>query len=324
LHRRGVEQGVGIVDFERRRQASDDAAATLQDDDLPPLIVAAGGSGGGYWLGGPSWFPTARPMGRALLETGFSIRSMAYFTRSDVPDHRTQEGLHWYLSERPLEPIAARLQEARRTRGAQRRCIGFIGVSAGGSLTMALASYADQLAQGDENLFDAAVAVVPSHVVFQAPHASLRVRSRYALNGEPLAFVPYPWLSRHMPSAFFDTPNVRALIEDALRNRRAVEAAAFPVERIEIPVLMMGALQDASWPSAEMSNAALARAERLAPERHALSVVNYDLDHYLTAELEPILEATAFLYEHLRAARDAGRCEADFPPLRGEPVEDSL
>lgn len=301
---RGVEGGVGHIDFELQTDAL----------GLPPLIIAAGGSEGGFWLGSPSYFPNQIYMGRALHAYGFSIRSVGYFGDSELPDFMGEAQLDTRLIERPLEPIAAKVFSARTTHDASRRCTGFLGVSKGGELTMLLAAYADALVDGDGPLFDAAVAVVPSHVVWQAPYVTMRRRSGWSLDGEPLAFVPYPWLSPHLASAFIDYPHVGALGEQALRNESAVDAARIPVERINIPLLMQGGIHDDVWPSSPMADAELARASSLNPD-HRLEVVHYDLDHFLTAEAEPVLDAVAFLYEQLREAAEAGRCQADFLPL---------
>ena len=308
--RRGVRDGVGFVDWE------------LEQDGLatPPLIIAAGGSGGGFWLGGPLTVPFSRMLGEALGRSGFSVRSLAYFGEEDLPDFMGEERLAPRLDERALEPIARLIEEARTTGGVENRCLGFIGVSAGGQLTLLLAAYENALSDDEGRVFDAAVAAVPSHVVFQSPRVTLARRSAWSLGGEPLDFVPFPWFSVHTLPAIFNIPDVRPLMEAALRNEDAVRAAAIPVEQIRAPVRMIGARRDASWPSAEMSQTALGRADRLAPG-HALSVSLYDMDHFVFARPEPVLDAVAYLYGRLREAAASGHCQADFLPPRSAPPD---
>ncbi|KAA5805215.1 hypothetical protein F1654_04320 [Alkalicaulis satelles] len=309
----GFIDGVAVVDFE------------LQDDELPlpPLIIAAGGSNGGFWLGGPGWFPSRQYLGAMLMRSGFSIRSIAHFGGRPLPDWFGEGSLPPRLMEGSLDAIAHVVRDARGTRGAQRRCIGFIGVSKGGELTLLLAGYGEELSGGDGPLMDAAVAVVPSHVVNQSPARTLLIRSSWSMGGEPLEFVRYPWLSPHIPGALMrDYPSVLALSHQLLSQEAAVARAEIPAERAAMPVLLQGAVRDHMWPSAEMSRAAMARAGRLNPG-HALEYLEYDLDHFLTSHPEPILDAAAFLYERLRQAAEDGRCEADFRPPGGVDAEPS-
>ena len=302
LQPHGVIDGVAVIDFE------------LQPEEalLPPLIVAVGGSNGGFWLGGPGWFPTSGRFGDLLMRFGFSVRSIAHFGTRTLPEWFGEGELPPRLVEGRLEAIAEVIRDARTTRGAQRRCIGFVGVSKGGELTLLLAAHSDTLAGEGSPLMDAAVAAVPSHVVFQSPHRTLRVNSSWSLAGEPLDFVRYPWLSPHVPGALLhDYEAVLRLGRQALRNEAMVARAEIPVERAAMPVLMLGATRDHVWPSAEMSRAALARAERLNPE-HAITLAEYDLDHFVMSYPEPILDMVVFFYETLRQAAAEGRCEADF------------
>lgn len=299
---RGVMDGVAVVDFE------------LQPHEalLPPLIVAVGGTNGGFWLGGPARLPTSSYFGSLLLEYGFSIRSIAHFGAEPLPEGFGEGQVPPYLQEGSLDAIAHVVRDARTTRGAQRRCIGFVGVSKGGELTLLLAAHTDALAGEDGPLMDAAVAAVPSHVVLQSPHRTLRIRSSWSLGGEPLAFLRAPWLSLYIPGALMgDRTAALGLARQMLRNEAAVARAEIPVEQAAMPVLMLGATRDHVWPSAEMSRAALARADRLNPD-HALALAEYDLDHFVMSYPEPILDTVAFFYETLRQAAAEGRCEADF------------
>lgn len=307
---RGISGGVAAIDYE------------VQSDllDNPPLIVAIGGSESGWWLGGPGRLPVSRSIGWMLMSHGFSIRSLAHFGGEVNPAWLGEGELPPRLVERPLEPIAARIAQARSLESGARRCVGLVGVSKGGELTMVLAAHGDELAGPAAPLVDAAVANVPSHVVWQSPHVTLAVRSSWSLGGEPLDFVPYPWFSRHTLPTVFNLPNATQLSEAALRNRRAAEAATIPVETIDIPLLMQAGAHDPIWPSAPMAEAALARADALAPG-HDLRLTTYETDHFVFSEPEAVLEAVAFFYETLRAAAEAGACEADFLPLASETAD---
>lgn len=266
-------------------------------DRVTPLIVFAGGSEGGFWLG---------DVALDFMRAGYSVAGLAYFGAEGTPEK---------LVERPLEPIGAALEAAREGGGATRRCMGLIGASKGGELTLLLAAYGAELASSDKPLFDAAVAVAPSHVVWQAPYVTPRIRSAWSLGGEPLAFLRYPWATLHLLDAIFDWPNVTALHQEALKNDLAAEAAAIPVERIAVPTLLQAGENDPVWPAAEMAKAALARAERL-NAGHRLILRTYDLDHFVMSDETARRDAIEFLGEHLRRAEAAGTCEGRPSPLR--------
>ena len=278
--------------------------------DLPPMIVMVGGSEGG-WYGSSSGFAPPGALGGLLADMGYSIRNLNYFGTEPLAESWDEDLRPTRLVERDLEPFAQVLADARQTRGAQNRCVGFVGVSKGGELALLLAAYEAELNASEIRMFDAAVAAVPSHVVWQGPHRTLRVRSGWALSGEPLDFVPYPWLSVHTPSVLLRRSSLAAFSEQALQNETAVQSAMIPVERIETPVLLQGALEDHLWPSAEMADAAFRRAEAFNPD-HGLVLKQYPVDHFVYLFPDAIADAAIFLDDALRQAHSEGRCEASY------------
>lgn len=260
---------------------------------IPPLVILLGGSNGGLWFGEFLHDLTARRI---------SALGLSYFGHDGQPDQ---------LVERPIEPIAAVIELARETRGAEHRCLAVIGVSKGGELALLLAAHETELVAPGRRLTDAMIAASPSHVVWQAPHIRLRARSSWSLAGQPLDFVPYPWLSSHLPDVFFNRYEVGDYHLDALRNERAVEAAEIPVERIAHPTLLIAGQNDAMWPSVAMSQAALDRARRLNPDT-PLQLEIRDLDHFVLSDAATRQLAIDFLSAALRDAAAAGDCQADF------------
>ena len=278
--------------------------------DLPPLIVMVGGSEGG-WSGRGTGLVPPGALGGLLADMGYSIRNLNHFGLERLGESWGEDLRPPRLFDRDLEPFAEVLNDARQTRGAVNRCVGFVGVSRGGELTLLLAAYESDLNTSETRLFDAAVAAVPSHVVWQGPHRTLRIRSSWALAGEPLDFVPFPWLSIHTPRVLLSRSSTTASSEQALRNHAAVQRALIPVERIEAPVLMQGALEDHLWPSAEMADAAFRRAEALNPD-HGLVLKQYPVDHYVLSYPDAVADAAIFLDDTLRQTHSEGRCEASF------------
>lgn len=278
--------------------------------DLPPLIVMVGGSEGGWW-GRSTGFSPSGYLGQVLVDMGYSIRNLNHFGTDELADYWGEDLRPERLYERDLEPFARVLADARQTRGARNRCVGFIGVSKGGELALLLAAYEAELNSSETALFDVVVASVPSHVVWQSPHRTLRIQSSWALGGEALDFVPYPWLSIHTPSVLLRRSSLAAFSEQALQNDAAVQSALIPVERIKMPTLLQGALEDHLWPSAAMAEAAWSRAEALNPD-HAVELRQYPTDHNVYSTPEAIADAALFVDEALRLAYSEGRCEASF------------
>ncbi|WP_339748018.1 acyl-CoA thioester hydrolase/BAAT C-terminal domain-containing protein [uncultured Maricaulis sp.] len=260
---------------------------------IPPLVILLGGSNGGLWFGDFLHDLTARRI---------SSLGLSYFGHDGQPDQ---------LVERPLEPIAAVIELARETRGAQHRCLAVIGVSKGGELALLLAAHEQEFVDPGDRLMDATIAASPSHVAWQAPHIRLGARSSWSLAGRPLDFVPYPWLSTHLPDVFFNRYEVGEYHLDALQNERAVEAAAIPVERVTHPTLLIAGQNDAMWPAVRMAQAALDRARRLNPDTPVQLEIR-DLDHFVLSDAATRQLAIDFLIEALRDAAAAGDCQADF------------
>ena len=263
------------------------------DNRIPPLVVLLGGSNGGLWFGG---------FLRDLTARRISTLSLSYFGHEGQPDQ---------LIERPLEPIAAVIELARETRGAQQRCLAVVGVSKGGELALLLAAHEQDFAGPGHRLIDATIAASPSNVVWQAPHIRLEARSSWSIAGRALDFVPYPWLSTHLPDVVFNRYEVGEYHVDALQNERAVEAAEIPVERIAHPALLLAGQNDVMWPAARMSQAALERARRLNPDTPVRLEIR-ELDHFVMSDADTRRLAIDFLLEALRNAEAAGDCQADF------------
>ncbi|WP_203291497.1 acyl-CoA thioester hydrolase/BAAT C-terminal domain-containing protein [Maricaulis parjimensis] len=266
----------------------------LSAERLPPLVVLLGGSDGGLWFG---------QIGVDLTRAGYSTLSLSYF------GHELQSS---HLIERPLEPIADALAQARRSRNAHNRCIAIIGASKGGELALLLAAYSGELSINNTPLADAYVAASPSHVVWQSPHITLRSRSSWSIAGEPLDFVPHPWLSRHLPDVFFDRWRVGRYLQDALQNERAVSRAMIPVENITQPTLMLAGELDEMWPSADMVRAANARLERRAPTAPVSADIR-QLNHFVLSDEDARATAITFISETLSASIAGGQCDADLP-----------
>jgi dienelactone hydrolase len=158
------------------------------------------------------------------------------------------------------------------------QCLGVMGVSKGGELTLLLSSLYPDLRL--------AVAVVPSDVVFKASEATSVSHASWTYQDKELAFVPYKLWSGAGLSAFFSAVTGMAdkylpLHQQALNdNPERVKAAFIAVEKINGPVLFVTGTKDQYWPSvmmADRANARLTAAKFANTHAH----YSYNTDHYV-------------------------------------------
>ena len=108
----------------------------------------------------------------------------------------------------------------------------------------------------------AVVGVVPSGVAFMGIGRSplAQRHSSWTIGGRPVAFVPSRYNARVIREfASWRPIRLRVFYEAAMTNERAMDAAAFPLERIQGPVLLLSGQNDQLWPSADLAERAAAR-----------------------------------------------------------------
>lgn len=239
-----------------------------------PLVVLIGGSEGGYGM-------ARSPVFDQLFDRGYNVVSLAYFGFDKGPRH---------LSLIDVDAIHEAIQSlARRLQGPD-TCIGVLGVSKGGELALVLAAFKDTA--------DAYVAAVPSSVAWQASNVTLSVRSSWMIDGQPVAFVRYPWLSVDTIKGALDTQDALEMHKSALRDDNAAERAAIPVELSDAPIFLQSATFDHVWPSAEMSAAILERVNIKNPG-HKVIHREYAVDHFILRDQRAAADAIQFLDDSL-------------------------
>jgi len=242
-----------------------------------PLIVGFGGSeGGNTWTR-----PRFAPIRESFLEQGYAFLALGYFGGRDSPPE---------LDRIALEGVYAAILEAAKDPRINERCIAVVGGSKGAELALLLASHYPEI--------KAVAAIVPGHAVFPAHTIAMNTPS-FALNGEPLPFVPVPWSAA--PALI--KGDLRAAFDAMLRNEEAVERAAIAVERINGPILLLSATQDEFWPSMEMSEAIAERLRRV-NFRFAVEHVAVEGNHEAPQRRLDVVER--FLETHILRQSEAG------------------
>jgi dienelactone hydrolase len=202
------------------------------DGGLHPAVLALSGSDGGCPV----------QMGRLLANEGFACLALQYFLADGLPRH---------LVEVPLEYIGTALDWLSEQPEVNDSRVGVIGPSKGAELALLSAAYFP-------DSVGAVVAYAPSSVAFAGiGRAKERRRSSWTYRGAPIPFVPYPVKIR--PALGLRGVSFTPVYRSALENSVAVEAAAIPIERANIPIFLISGDRDRMWPSSTMAEQLVAR-----------------------------------------------------------------
>ncbi len=232
---RGQEE-ICSRDIVRQRKASDVKRIAVRDNGLNailfmppsnvdlPVIITLSGSNGGY----------SENRAQLLASHGFAVLALAYFGVEGLPSN---------LQEIPLEYFETAFAWLKKQPGIDGAHIGVYGVSRGAELALILGSWFPESVQ-------AIAAVVPSSVVYGG--LSETPVDAWLYYGEPIcpfAFKPRIDFSgelgkdrEHMAST------VQSFLE-GMKEEKAFEEAAIPVERIRASLLLISGGDDQMWPS---------------------------------------------------------------------------
>jgi dienelactone hydrolase len=298
----------GVVEDEVRTDGLVGMSFTPSGPGPFPAVLVFGGSDGGLRL------ETA-----ALLAShGFFSLALAYFRFPGLPEE---------LVEIPLEYFGRALDWLREdSRSDPSRGLGVVGRSRGGELALVLGSVFEQV--------EAVVAYVPSGIVHSGilggPESWQAAVPAWTRGGHALPFLGHE--DPAGPASGLAAPiALTPLYCRDLADWAAVERAAIPVERSKARILMLSGGADAMWPSALLSELAVAR---LAKHRYPLSYRHQAFPDAGHRFVFPTLPATVTggrhpadhqVYEYggtpqgnARAGRAAHRDMLDWLAARGE------
>lgn len=248
-----------------------------------PIVIVLSGSGGGFDL----------DKAAVLSRHGFATLALAYFGIPPLPT---------WLNRIPLEYFEAALSWLSSQLEVDSGRIGILAVSKGAELALLLGTMFPQIR--------AVVAYAASSVAWAASgrdKATGEIIPSWTHEREQIPFAPLP-LRRFMfrsaiPVALLKKPVMfRNLFRSGLRNRKAIAAAAIPVERIRGPIMLVSGGDDHLWPAAQMSEAVVTR---LKQKHFAHRVEHLHYPHAGHMLRYPYLPTTArdSRNAHLRGAR---------------------
>jgi uncharacterized protein len=229
------------------------AGAFILTPDVGPgtgAVLVLGGSEGGD--------QTARTIGAALVDAGFTVLGVPYY-RS--PAHNGPSALATLpdaFANLPVERVAKAADWLAFETGIARDQVALYGFSKGAELALLAASL--------DGPFAAVVAIAPSDVVWEGWGRGVLPGSAsgFTWQGEALPFVPYEGFAREMARYGRGDPGARlanAHEQGRALNPDRVATARIQVERCLCPILLAAGGKDLAWPSADMAAAIAARRE---------------------------------------------------------------
>ena len=191
--------------------------------------------------GGKSWSsPEAAGLIGEIVDAGLTVFSLAYFGIDGLPPA---------LANIPLEYFEAAFIWLAEQPEVVPNAYALVGGSKGGELALLLGSRYSQV--------KAVAAFVPGSVVFEG--LSWGSKSSWTHGGKELAYVPFSFLAALAALKEMRSQRFLQAHAIALRNTKAVEKAAIPVENIRGPVLLISGTKDQMWPSTQMCEQMMAR-----------------------------------------------------------------
>ena len=241
--------------------------ASISGDGKRPAIILLGGSEGGSFVTRGA---------TALASRGFAVLALPYYSPPQWPSQKAElPTLPAAFADIPIE----RLNEARAWLQSRDDVdatrIAIHGTSKGAEFALLAALHLPWVTS--------VVAVVPTDVVWAGwgPDVDSDKRSSFALNGKSFPFVPYVDFGKEfMGLQTGEAVRIRRPQDKGrAANPAAAVAARIAVERIKVPVMVIGGQDDQVWASGMMAqNIAERRAEA---ELDTEALIYVDAGHYL-------------------------------------------
>lgn len=217
------------------------------DGHSHPVVIVLGGSEGGG--------RTARDLAPLFAARGYAVIGLPYYDPGYDPSDRVP-GLPTSFTEIPVDRLLDVRRWLQTQSCADTRNIGLWGVSKGAEFALIAASYYPWI--------KAAVAIVPSDLVWEGWGGKGPATASFSMGGRPLNYMPYAGMDREQEKATrgerMDIRRVHA--EGRAANPTLVEPARIPIERFRGRLLLVAGGADQVWPSSEMARNIVAARRR--------------------------------------------------------------
>lgn len=240
--------------------------ASLPSPHKRPVVVLLGGSEGGTHI-----THDAAP----LASRGFAVLALPVFSPPNRNGDREIPELPAAWADLPVETLNRAHEWLSRQPDVDASRVALHGTSMGALLALLGAAHLPWV--------DGVVASVPSDVVWDGwgPGVELGQRSTFSVAGKPLPFVPLVGYEQELQGYERNEPVIlRRAFERGRSARPDLAARArVPVERIRVPVMVIGSYDDQMWPSGQMAQNIVERRIEAGLETEAL--IYQDAGHSL-------------------------------------------
>lgn len=246
--------------------------AILPGAEKRPAIILLGGSEGGSMV----------TRGAAQLAShGFAVLALPYYSPGQWPTFKRElPALPGAFADIPVERLNVAREWLKSRSDVDASRIAINGTSKGAEFAL--------LAGVHLPWVTSIVAIVPTDVVWEGWGQDEKgvvepgKRSSFALNGKPFPFVPYKDFQEEFMGfqTGQDVKIRRPQDKGRAANPAAAAAARIPVEKIKVPVLVLGGHDDQVWASGMMAqNIAERRAEA---KLDTVALIYTDAGHFLS------------------------------------------
>lgn len=231
--------------------------AILPSPRKRPAVILLGGSEGGSLI-----TRDAAP----LASRGFAVLALPVFSPPDKKGVREIPELPAAWADLPVETLNKAYEWLSRHPDVDAARVALHGTSMGALLALLGAAHLPWVS--------GVVANVPSDVVWDGwgPDVELGQRSTFSVGGTPLPFVPLVGYEEEIQGYEHNKPVIlRRAFERGRSARPDLAAKArVPVERIRVPVMVIGSYDDQMWPSGQMAQNIVERRLEAGLETEAL------------------------------------------------------
>jgi len=204
--------------------------APARDKPGPALIVLGGSEGG---------LQASSGVGVGFARHGYAVLALAYFMDGDLPKS---------LENIPLEYFDKAVDWLKAQPGVDPAAIGVIGGSRGSEAALLLASRRPDIR--------AVAAFAPSGIVWQGLNFQnpMNMGPAWTIDGRPLPFITPDGMA-YRPGAA-----MKPMFDNVLAQADTRLDTNIPVEKINGPILLVSGKADALWPSFDMAERIVKRA----------------------------------------------------------------
>lgn len=240
---------------------------TMDNDIAKPVIIIVSGSDGGI--------NKAQTFGALFSSYGYSVLALSYFDLEDLPNG---------LEKIPLEYIEKAIKWTKNQKTIIKDKICIYGRSKGGELALLSATKFQEI--------KAVIAHTPSGFINQGLNKDRKPAkcSSWTYEGKELPYLKISFLAilKFIIKKCLRKPvRICDLYKYSLTNNKKTEDFIIPVEKINGPILLISAEDDAVWPSAIFCQNVIERLNQYDFNKHYEHLSYKNAGHYITFPYQP-------------------------------------